>query len=470
MQDSHRSRAKQRLALLWLCGATVARCAPAEESELRPDATRTGRDATTSDRSALDGGENGEDADAAAQSLDVPAAEDASDARGMDAPDARDARAMDSGGTMSPDVLSIPGCTPFQDRTTSLTFQPTPPVAPARAIAHVRGPDGWTNIGARMTSNTGRVLDGAWGGVVPESGGFHWQFIFDPTYVGTYCVEVRSDPASTLRWRGAVRIDGRDPTTSMDSGVPAPCANGCYVTAAGRATNMPTSTCAADGEYRAGTETDPTPTCWRCRAATRAGTTMAAGWIGGGRYAVCDASVESAPIDGPSDFFLPWTGGAARRVEQGPNGGFSHGGIQAWDFGGGGADTAVRATAAGTVRYARFDSNRGCGDMSCINDANYVVIDHTINGSAVQSLYYHLAYAATPIVTPTQRVSRGQIIGYIGSTGWSSAAHIHFHFQRACGGVWCNSGTVDYLTLNASGFRDVGRLTVGTTYTSGNSR
>ncbi|MBL8681404.1 MAG: M23 family metallopeptidase [Myxococcales bacterium] len=453
-----------RFAGALAASVALVRCAPIDEPSMRQDASRTGRDGAVPDATMQDTA-----IDSPQSPLDVV---DPPDVESIDSRAPIDVRVTDTG-VATPDVPTIPtipGCTPFQDRTTSLVFQPSPPVAPNRAIAHVRGPDGWTNIGTRMTSTSGRVLDGMWGGVVMEPGGFHWQYIFDPTYTGTYCVEVRSDPSSTLRWRGVVRIDGRDPGPVMDSGVPTPCANGCYVTAANRATNMPTSSCAADGEYRAGTETDATPTCWRCRAATRAGTTMAAGWVGGGRFAVCNASVETAPVDGPGDFFLPWTGGVGRRVEQGPNGGFSHGGIQAWDFGGGGADTAVRATAAGTVRYARFNSNRGCGDRSCIDDANYVVIDHTINGMAVQSLYYHLAYAATPPVAATDRVARGQIIGYIGSTGWSTAAHIHFHFQRSCGGVWCNSGTVDYLTLNASGFRDVGRIAVGNSYSSGNSR
>jgi len=39
-------------------------------------------------------------------------------------------------------------------------------------------------------------------------------------------------------------------------------------------------------------------------------------------------------------------------------------------------------------------------------------------------------------VSPGQQVSRGQVVGYSGSTGWSTACHLHFI-------VMVNGATVD---------------------------
>ena len=58
----------------------------------------------------------------------------------------------------------------------------------------------------------------------------------------------------------------------------------------------------------------------------------------------------------------------------------------------------------------------GCGG----GYGNYVWIDH---GNGKATIYGHLTRA---VVSQGSHVSKGQVIGYVGSTGWSSGPHLHF--------------------------------------------
>ncbi|MEN2993015.1 MAG: M23 family metallopeptidase [Bacteroidia bacterium] len=73
--------------------------------------------------------------------------------------------------------------------------------------------------------------------------------------------------------------------------------------------------------------------------------------------------------------------------------------------------TPVRATAAGRIRLASWDVG-GYGLQ--------VEIDH-LNGLVTK--YAHLSKT---VVQPGQYVRRNQIIGYVGSTGYSTAPHLHY--------------------------------------------
>jgi len=81
--------------------------------------------------------------------------------------------------------------------------------------------------------------------------------------------------------------------------------------------------------------------------------------------------------------------------------------------------TPIRAAAAGTVIIARSNGawNGGYG--------NYIVISHA---HGVQTLYAHMTSAA---VSSGTQVSAGQVIGYVGSTGLSTGAHLHFEVRGA---------------------------------------
>ncbi|HET6245606.1 MAG: M23 family metallopeptidase [Bacteroidetes bacterium] len=73
--------------------------------------------------------------------------------------------------------------------------------------------------------------------------------------------------------------------------------------------------------------------------------------------------------------------------------------------------TEIYATGNGVIVSADSES-RGYG--------NNVVIDH---GYGYQTLYAHMSTFA---VKPRQKVKRGDVIGYVGSTGTSTAPHVHY--------------------------------------------
>lgn len=101
---------------------------------------------------------------------------------------------------------------------------------------------------------------------------------------------------------------------------------------------------------------------------------------------------------------------------------YNHGAI---DIAGGGIMGAtVVAADGGTV----ISSYNGCahnwgksGSCGCGGGyGNYVMIDH---GNGKMTVYAHLTNA---VVSTGQSVSQGQVLGYVGSTGYSTGPHLHF--------------------------------------------
>jgi murein DD-endopeptidase MepM/ murein hydrolase activator NlpD len=81
--------------------------------------------------------------------------------------------------------------------------------------------------------------------------------------------------------------------------------------------------------------------------------------------------------------------------------------------------TAIRAPYAGVVTRAYF--NRAYG--------NRLFLSHgSVDGVKVETAFNH---ASRYLVRPGQRVSRGQVIGVVGSTGFSTGCHLHLM-------VWLN--------------------------------
>lgn len=75
--------------------------------------------------------------------------------------------------------------------------------------------------------------------------------------------------------------------------------------------------------------------------------------------------------------------------------------------------TTIVAADSGTVLTATYSSSYG----------NYVVISH---GNGTSTLYGHMSKLGC---SAGQTVSKGQTIGYVGSTGWSTGPHCHFEIR-----------------------------------------
>ena len=109
----------------------------------------------------------------------------------------------------------------------------------------------------------------------------------------------------------------------------------------------------------------------------------------------------------------------------------SHFGYRARPFGGGsefhtGIDIAaagiygtnVLASASGYVTFSGWSAGFG----------NFIMIRH---GSLGGDIYYTAyAHQSANLVSPGQNVVQGQVIGLVGSTGWSTGPHIHFEIIR----------------------------------------
>jgi len=106
------------------------------------------------------------------------------------------------------------------------------------------------------------------------------------------------------------------------------------------------------------------------------------------------------------------------RTASNPN----HAGVDIMSFVG----TPIRAASAGTVVevVCNIEAGHSCdqtGSASVGGCGWYVKIQHA---GGISTLYCHMVRRG--IVQPGQAVAAGQIIGYVGSSGNSSAPHLHF--------------------------------------------
>ena len=79
--------------------------------------------------------------------------------------------------------------------------------------------------------------------------------------------------------------------------------------------------------------------------------------------------------------------------------------------------TPIKAANSGKVIYTGWYGGYG----------NVVIIDHgKMQGRPTSTLYAHQSSIA---VSKGQNVSKGQVIGYVGSTGYSTGPHLHFEVR-----------------------------------------
>lgn len=90
--------------------------------------------------------------------------------------------------------------------------------------------------------------------------------------------------------------------------------------------------------------------------------------------------------------------------------------------------TPLRAAADGVVTDRYYNGGYG----------NRLMIDHgMVGGRYITTSYNH---ATNYVVSPGQRVTKGQTVGYVGSTGYSTGCHLHFM-------AWVDGKLVNPLTV-----------------------
>jgi murein DD-endopeptidase MepM/ murein hydrolase activator NlpD len=104
----------------------------------------------------------------------------------------------------------------------------------------------------------------------------------------------------------------------------------------------------------------------------------------------------------------------------------------------------------GTPIYASGDGVVTKADNTASGYGNHIVINH---GFGYETLYGHLSKYK---VKRGQRVKRGDVIGYVGSTGRSEAPHLHYEVHK--GGKVVNPLNFYYGNISAEEYIEIAKL------------
>ncbi len=150
---------------------------------------------------------------------------------------------------------------------------------------------------------------------------------------------------------------------------------------------------------------------------TNKGTTYQSVWFedpqskqGGGYYSFDGKSLKKAFLKSPVEFSRI-SSGFAMRVHPISGQWKAHKGI---DFPAA-TGTPIRASGDGVIDFAGTQNGYG----------NFIIIKHWANYTTA---YAHMSRFANGIKKGT-KVSQGDVIGYVGTTGWSTGAHLHYEFR-----------------------------------------
>ena len=131
------------------------------------------------------------------------------------------------------------------------------------------------------------------------------------------------------------------------------------------------------------------------------------------------------PVQSSGSFIWPAPGFSYISSYYGPRWGRNHNGIDVGDAGihGGAAVASQSGTVIAVSSSCTHDYPKGYGCGCGGNYGNYVLISHD---GTFSTMYAHLSSVN---VSVGDYVSQGQVIGYIGNTGFSTGAHLHFEVR-----------------------------------------
>lgn len=119
------------------------------------------------------------------------------------------------------------------------------------------------------------------------------------------------------------------------------------------------------------------------------------------------------------------------------------------DYPQGSCNQAIIASESGTV----VDTGDGYGNTYPNRRiyGNFVNIEHddTLNGKKVYTIYAHLLKEL--IVKKGQHVRKGQVLGYMGNSGYSNGQHLHFELRVGSNRKICSIDPLDYLFIENPG-------------------
>lgn len=169
---------------------------------------------------------------------------------------------------------------------------------------------------------------------------------------------------------------------------------------------------------------------------------FAVGLLAGGLLVVVPTALSASE---PSPYRFPWPPGLEIELTQDCNDSRYNGHVGnngwAWDFATPDAKSfPILVARGGTVTHVKMSSSTGCSDASCMDYANYVVIDH---GDGTSSVYLHLEHGTlAPGIRCGEKVVQGQPLAMAGSTGFATGVHLHYQVNktRPARGPSCECG------------------------------
>jgi murein DD-endopeptidase MepM/ murein hydrolase activator NlpD len=139
------------------------------------------------------------------------------------------------------------------------------------------------------------------------------------------------------------------------------------------------------------------------------------------QYSIHDLKSEKFKEDSSYIYDLPFENNKKVFLIQGYDSKMSHKGEYALDFKVK-KKTRICAARDGVVAGARGDSNKGGLKPENLSDGNYVSIKH-YDGSVAH--YWHLIKNGA-LVNVGDTITKGQVIGLSGNTGYTAFPHLHF--------------------------------------------